>query len=433
MFAGKGVLKQGALLIPLAYPQGSITGNLSCFPGSQIRVALQANASYESPVELQFFLSAGKGGSPLSQAPAGSGMVRQIWVGSAYLPCPQSPGEYLLRLQDQFGRSYAAARLVSRNLTITPHSYSEGAYSFDVLLDGSPLDASLAKVRIAGSNNSETYPVMQGRATVFAKPARSGTFIFELVGEDGAVASVPFSSPASSASIYLWLGLPGLALVFLLYYAITGRIGRKYTLLIDDSAPPAPGGLELDSASVQRIFEKTSRSLSIGRQPISFQEVMLGFRRHAVPNRAAFIADFGLQQLLDDFCSAKILQSHDGHYWPSSWRIPNPSYSVLSRRIRNELLHRGFRYRATVHGIYASTPLGHALIMPHQKGSSRKKLLFAPHPAGARKLLVFETAAEREDFRSSLLSGSQEDAMLSLAIRSQSILLVTIDSLGDAL
>jgi len=299
LFAGKGVLKQGALLVPLKYPQGSIAGGLSCFPGSDLHLALQANASYESPVELHFSLSAGKDGVRTSQVPAGSGLVRQIWAGSAEFPCPQSPGEYLLRLQDQFGRSYASARLVSRNFTVTLLSYSEGAYSFGVLLDSKPLDASLVRVRIEGSNNSETYPAMQGKATVFAKPARSGTFIFELLGEEGAQASAPFSPPQSTAGIYLWLGLPGLALVLLLYYAIRGRIGSKYSLTIDESVPGAQNTLELGSAAVIGIFEKTARSLSIGKQPLSFQELMLGFRRYAAPGRASFIADFNLQQLLD--------------------------------------------------------------------------------------------------------------------------------------
>jgi hypothetical protein len=429
-FAGKGVLKQGEITVPLSAPMGAISGSQVSFPNKPITLFLLANASYSSPVELAFSILIKKDGFLVSRVPSGRGKVRSIWLGQAGFQSPREPGEYLLVLSDQFGRSYASSRLLVRNLSVAQLAQSEGAYTYQVMLDGLPLDSALARVRIEGSNDSQLYPVMQGRTTIFAKPARDGHFIFE-IGE----ASVPveFAAQRPAADIYLFIGLPGLAIAIFIYVALMGRLRAKYSLLVDD-LPSSPGcALELDSSSVARIFERTSSSLSLGKSPLSFAEVALGMRRFASPGRGIFISDSNLQDVLGKFCADSVLRGQEGYYWLPVWTLSHPQNEIMLRQLREILLQSGAAAKRHPLGVTAQTSLGQTLFIPHGRGSSIKTALRSLSIKGTTRILVFKDALSLAEFRRSLLGSGEDGAKLSLALRAHLLTALPLGSIGDAL
>ncbi len=424
-FAGKGVWLRGSFLSPLPPPSGSIQGRLETYPGQLVSLALSANESFESPVELQFKVDVSRNGERAFSVPAGTGRVREVWIGEAEFQSPAMPGEYLLELTDQFGRRAAASRLLVRNLSARLLSVSESAYEIEVLRDNIPVDSELAIVRILGSNSSERYPVSHGRLTVFAKPLHPGNFSIQI---GGAIAQAPFQPPRNPNEAYL---LPAIALLLAAIAVLALRQPGRGVLriFVPEQSEGKGGSLALGAGQVTRMLSRTAAYLSLGKSPLSLAEIMLGARKFAHPHREIFVSDSNLQQLLDSF-APKTLSSYGDYYWPAQWGLGDAKRAVMMRKIADSQIERGVAARRAKAGIITKTSLGETLLVPF---SGKKALLSALGAKRRPTVAVFESPQDILEFKRSLLLPGEENIRLSIALKTNALLALPISSLGDAL
>ncbi len=321
----------------------------------------------------------------------------------------ENPGTYILNVVDNSGR-IASGVLFVKNLTISLDSRYGILYVFEVLVDGESLENAEVEVWLNNATQKEKVFVSNGKLYVRAKlPEGKHVFNFNMFDQ---TIKYPYENTQGSIfDFYIKWGLPGIALVVIVYFV--ARLSRRPTYIIRfaEGAPIKRKKIIVREKNLISIFNKFRKKMKVGIVPLSFLEVSMAIKRYIT--NGAEVTQGNVGELLKHLEKKGLIESFLDYYQLTG--EGDVRANVLRRMIREKLIENGISFKER-NGIFVTDNYEFGLY-----GDKFNK----------RAIIVF---SDEEEIKSFLKSLKEEDlATLDIKIKNGMIRLIPVFKLEEVL
>ncbi|OIO21246.1 hypothetical protein AUJ17_02840 [Candidatus Micrarchaeota archaeon CG1_02_47_40] len=385
-----------------------------------LELQIAINKSFSSSVFLSLSLHAMLEGTSVYVQKIGEANISRVWFRSVSLQSELPPGNYVIRLSDQYAQTHAASYLHVKEITVMEKDSVEGAYSFYFEEDGVPLNDVFAEVFLDNQTFAGRQPVSGGYLRINPKTDFSKTHIFhfDISGKRISIESTPSQSIFSFYAVY---GIPAVLLVAGVYLLFRRR-RTPFSLIFPDAKK---GGFLF-------VRMKKGQALqAIGRASRAFGKVPLGLyisdiRRELEKTlkgegKNIVLFDENVLEVLNSLKEEGKISNYGDFYMQ---KCTDARKAALLRQVYEKLVAAGRRFRINKDG---GIICGQEEIRIHSQNSLPKL------PKKGRLILVFENDEEIDSFRKSLLECEKEKLRFALAIRTKKAILTTSERLGEIL
>ncbi|MBN1169558.1 hypothetical protein JXA56_00900 [Candidatus Micrarchaeota archaeon] len=250
------------------------------------------------------------------------------------------PGEYIVTAEDN-DEVIASGLLHIRNVKIDLQERYGLTYVFSVTSDGEPVKNEEAYVSLGESKDSKKYYVGDGQIAVNAKlPQGTNTFNFQMLGTT--LQYTYENTQEGFFDIYIRYGLPGLALVAIIF--VVARMSRKpmYALRFGESASEIREEIRVPMERTVESFSKIREDMNLGKSPITPQEFAISLKRYLT--NGADVTEGNVEEILKKLAKKGIVESHRDYYQLKG--EGDIKRNTLKRIIREKLIESGtfFKY-----------------------------------------------------------------------------------------
>lgn len=249
------------------------------------------------------------------------------------------PGEYIVTVEDN-DEVIASGLLHIRDLAINLQERYGLTYVFSVTADGEPLRNEEVHVSLGDSGDSKKYYVSDGQIALNAKlPSGTNTFNFQML--DTTMQYQYDNTQEGFFDIYIKYGLPGFALVAVIF--VVARMSRKpmYTLRFGESASQIREEIRVPMERTVESFAKIREDMNLGVSPITPQEFAISLKRYLT--NGADVTEGNVEEILSKLAKNNIVESHRDYYQLKG--EGDVKRNVLKRIIREKLIESGTSFR----------------------------------------------------------------------------------------
>ncbi len=244
------------------------------------------------------------------------------------------PGEYVIHVTDNTHR-VASGILHVKDLDIELVDRRGVTFQFKVTVDGEPLDNTDVLVGLGNSEKSKFY-VSAGELIVQAKPdPGENVFNIDIFGT-----TVPYhynNDQKGFFDFYLTYGLPGLGLVFVIYFG--ARLSRKpmYSVRFGESATYIRQEIRLPLSRALDSFKRIRSDMKLGRSPITPHEFSISLKRYLT--NGADVTEGNVEEILKKLVGSGKLEVHRDYYQLKG--EGDVKRNTLRRMAREKLIESG--------------------------------------------------------------------------------------------
>ncbi|MBI5051564.1 hypothetical protein HZC08_02280, partial [Candidatus Micrarchaeota archaeon] len=187
------------------------------------------------------------------------------------------PGDYILKITDGSG-AISSVLVHVKDMEARLVEIRDNYYTFNLTVDGVPVEQGNLTVRLKGSENSKQLFITNGLISVPAKLAKGKTvFVLEAFG--GSTEVNVESSSENVFELYLTYGPIGILIILAIFFF--ARINKKpiYTLRVGNVAQDVRKELRVSSKNALEAFRRIGKELGI-IGPLKAQEFALGIKKH---------------------------------------------------------------------------------------------------------------------------------------------------------
>lgn len=281
------------------------------------------------------FLSIEKDGKEITNE-----MLRRVTDENVFLESfhYNESGNYIIKVSDNSG-IIASGMFHIKDLKIVPMEHRGYAYLFSVTVDGEPLTDAEAFVSIANSPDKQKFFINDGVLAVNAK-LNSGLNVLDVELYGGTTQVEVLNSSDSLLDFYIKYGIPGLAVVFVVYFG--ARMSRRptYGLRFGDTATYIREEIKLPIKDSLEAFKQARDDLRIGETPITSQEFGMSLKRHIT--NGADITEGNVESILKHLVAVGHLENHRNYYQLKG--EGDVKRNALRRMIREKLIENGIAF-----------------------------------------------------------------------------------------
>ncbi|MFN7991912.1 MAG: hypothetical protein U0R44_07195 [Candidatus Micrarchaeia archaeon] len=248
------------------------------------------------------------------------------------------PGQYVISVDDNAG-TIATGVLSVRDIQIVPIEQRGVSYVFSVTVDGKPLDNAESLVSL-GNSTQRKYYITDGTVTVNAKLNQGkNLFNFEIAGSTIPVVVDNRQTPI--LSLYINYGIPGLAIIIVVYFGARMTKRPIYSLRFGDSANYIRQEITLPVDRAIESFQGIREDMKIGKAPITPQEFTVSLKRYLT--NGADVTEGNVEEILKKLAKANLLETHRDYYQLKG--EGDVKKNTLRRMIREKLIESGTMFR----------------------------------------------------------------------------------------
>jgi len=247
----------------------------------------------------------------------------------------KEPGEYILEVSDN-KEVIASGLLHVKDLNIKFVERNGYSYIFSVNVDGIPLKNAEAFVSVDGSDMKNHFYISDGTLVVGADIGQ-GMHTFNVDILDSTINIDVYNEQDQLFDFYLKYGLPGVALILIVYFA--ARISRKptYRLRFGDAGTYIRQEMRLPLESAIIAFRRIREDMVLGTSPITGHEFSIALKRYLT--NGAEVTEGNIEEILKQLTDAKRLETHRDYYQMKG--EGDVKTNVLRRMIREKLIENG--------------------------------------------------------------------------------------------
>ena len=319
------------------------------------------------------------------------------------------PGHYIISVEDSSG-PIASGLLHVRDIRIRLLEQRGVTYVFSVMADGVPLEDAEALISLGESGDKRKYYITDGTVTVNAKlDPGENRFNFELAGAE--IPLVVVNRQDNLFDFYIKYGIPGLAIIAVVYFG--ARMSRRptYRLRFGDAAGAIRQEITLPVGRALESFSMIRNDMNLGSSPITAQEFTVSLKRYLT--NGADVTEGNVEEILKRLVKAGHLESHRDYY---QLKGEGPvRRNVLRRMIKEKLIESGIMFSES-----------------GEKFATKDfDVGFFGDKFTKKALVIVDDKAEMNTLLSSL--SQSELARIKLMQANDTLQFVTIDRLGDVL
>lgn len=336
--------------------------------------------------------------------------LRRVSEGNVFIKKMQyeDPGDYIITVEDN-DKIIASGLLHITDIDIQVRERHGLTYVFSVMVDGEPLESADVLVGLGESEKRKLY-VSNGELAVNAQ-LDPGPNVFNIEIYGGNVQVTYDNSQEGFFDIYLKYGLPGVALVFIVYFG--ARLSRKpmYRLRFGESATSIRQEIRIPSERAVESFKRIREDMNIGKAPITPLEFAISLKRYLT--NGADVTEGNVEEILKTLTKKGRLEGYNDYYQLKG--EGDVKRNALRRMVREKLIENGTMFRDEG---------GKFVTKDFEIG-------FFGQTFNKKALIVVDSSSEANRILSSL--DGEERARIKVQQANDMIKFVTIDKLSDVL
>lgn len=410
--------------------------------GLKTRLNLALKEKDSTPVKL--FVVMYKDGVELQRSEFELGLTNPTIEKSVDFQVNAEPGNYVLTVEDNYGKVYAATMLtvIDLDIELTYANWQEGGFNFSLSAAGKPVSPPSMSVAIDGKGEQQ-YSVQ-----TLARSPTATTLAYGYRGKiEPGMHNFTFSTGAWSkkfeAEYYqrrnIWDNPIVLVLGFvsLVIFGIGTLLRRpevlRYGLDIPDFPPLSTIKIPVKRETVLEIFDNVNAGYSWKWMPLRPEEVKGGFRKLTYNGKPILIGDFNLERVLSKLSEDGAVKEELGYWGLARWeKESNHSirYLMIYRILRNVFVNNAVKFSKldAIPECDIKAVVGNEELYLHFMEEPRERVA---HRALAtvgkgHTIIVFKTPEEADDFRRALNSPSKLAVALKMEVNSKNILLLPV-------
>ncbi len=266
--------------------------------------------------------------------------LRRASDGNIFLKKMQynEPGEYVMAVTDN-DKQIASGLFHVNDLRIELLERHGVSFVFSVTVDGFPVENTDAFVSL-GESEKQRFFVSDGQLTVLAKPdAGENIFNVEIFGT-----TVPYhymNDQQGFFDIYFTYGLPGLAMVLVVYFG--ARLSRRpmYSLRFGDSATYVRQEIRVPTDRAVESFERIREDMNLGKSPITPHEFSISLKRYLT--NGADVTEGNIEEILKKLVKGGHLEGYRDYYQRRG--EGDAKRNALRRMAREKLIESGTTFK----------------------------------------------------------------------------------------
>ncbi len=409
---------------------------------------VRLNARLREPVAAQprmFLNIVDSGGVEVQSFPQGSVNVQAD--SSFDMPVYVDRGEYIVKLVDDAGRTYAQTYMKVVSIDILFRGVmteKRSIYLFDVTMDGNPQTLGEVSVTVDGGSYG-TYEfdgVSSVRVDVGERTGGDmlpiGMHQFDF-STGGLKLSVPVERPRPS-SIFdnplLWLvvvltgGIVGIGVIF------ARQEGVYYSLDIPDFPPIARTRIPLPPDTVLGVLAKVNENYRWQNTPLAASEIKNGFKDIFYKGKPIYVTDYNVEYLLNELEKKEMVRESMGYYGLVQWE-KNTGHSInylaVMRRLRDICVNNAVPFTALGESKNADsevTVAGQQMFLHfYEKEGNQERMLGNALRTIVKgiTIIVLRNEADKMQFQALLQSPAAAPLILRMEAGGGSVQLLTAD------
>ncbi len=326
---------------PLKMPQGAISGPEEAAPGGSaaFQVSLEPNLPQEEKLEFNARLQ-DDGGTVLNSTRIGEGTTKERWVGAFSLSGWKEPGDYIIRVEDQYGRVWGKVLLHVPKIEVKMLPSFGSEKRFLLLKDGMAVDESQIEVWKEGSDEKKMAAPINGVVAVSSHwDAHENVLRFRI----GAVgAEYVFDGEGGAVSVYLKYGVPGLMLAALLYFALKPRQKPVYKLRVDALAQTGEAKVKMKWGEFASVFKSCAARLGTGKAALTLHEIQSELLGRGGAGQGLAVPEENLAHVLTHLVKNGKVRQWDGYFALAEWASDEQvRLWALGRMLSDKLIWSG--------------------------------------------------------------------------------------------
>ncbi|MEM4633871.1 MAG: hypothetical protein QW275_01830 [Candidatus Anstonellaceae archaeon] len=394
----------------LQMPQGRLEGPKEAIAGSKHAFVLFLGNSSEIGRNLTLYASASKGQVEVWRQKVFEGRLLGGHESRFLVQFP-SPGDYVISVEDQFGRTHAQAYVKAVGLSAREVSVNGRRYEYYLEFGGAPATGHV-QARI-GEGEAKDYFASNGTLVVWAAPSGNNSITFL---HNGATATLPIKGEQDSIWMaYLRLYIPAAVFLIAVYLLIGASRKEKYIITFPKLAQGQSEVLKLGENEVLQSCKRAD--LKIGGHNLALLPQEIGRSALQIKGKKSWLGlDMrSLIALLEKMREKGSLVGFEGYYAPKEFaRGFDAKELVMLRRLYEAMLEKGIPFRKS----RLIELKGKQLQIFSGKGKVLAGL------GKKRRIVLFASKEDLLEFEKSLEEPSEENTKIKLAISNRKIALV---------
>ena len=444
----EGILSRRVAVFPLIkrqkgemYPRDPATVPYY-LSGQKTRLSVELRENYTDPVKL--YIKMYKDGGVLQEDELEFGLTNPTTDKSKDIQVNAEPGSYVVKVEDDTGKVYAACRLDVADLFVElkQPSWQKGTFVFLLSSQGKPVTPRTLAVTMDGRSEKKYSPSSyrynaDSTEIDYEYPgeiaAGQHEFMF-LAGEYGKTLQSSYVKPTNLWDNPLVLILGALSLlVFAVGWIMRRPEKLRYGLDIPDFPPLSTIRIPLQRSVVLEIFNSVNEGYSWQWMPLRIEELKNGFRRLTHNGKPILIGDFNLERILSKLREEGLVAENLGYWGLKQWEAQSNHslrYLTIYRILRNVFVNNAVKFsklgavpECDVKAIAGKEEVYLQIMEPPYEKAVHRALMTARR---GTTIMVFATEEERDSFRASLTSTSKLAVALKMEMNGGHILLLPV-------
>ncbi|MCX8198311.1 MAG: hypothetical protein N3F07_03940 [Candidatus Micrarchaeota archaeon] len=394
----------------ISLPKGRLSGPAELIAGRAAAFSFSMGESGEAGRKLSLFAVLQKGGKEVLRKKVFEGEILPGHENRILLEF-SSPGEYEAHVEDQFGRIHAKAYAKALGLNAKEVLRQGRKYEYYLEMSGSPVSGHV-QARI-NDGEPKDYYASNGTVVIWASPKGEGNITFT---HKGASASIPISGEPESIWIsYLRLYAPAAVFLLAIYLLIGAARKEKYTIYFPNVAKEPAKKVCLGQDGIIRSCKLADLRLGGHRLALLPEEIGRAALALAGAKEQSGMDLASLSAILEKLKQKGRLVEFGGYYAPKEFADGFLPKELVALRILHDLmLERGIRFSKK-----REIDVGKSLQL--QVFGGKEGVLRGI--GKRRRVVIFATREEMEDFEKSLEEPTEENVKIKIALSNRKLAL----------
>jgi len=360
------------------------------------------------------------------------------------------PGVYVVKVEDNSGKVYAATMLkvIGLEIAFGKKDWKNGKFSFLLAAGGQAVQPKSFSVSMDDKNEKRYYQSsfkLQGDRSVidydYPYEIKGGDHTFKFtVGDWTTTLTENYKPPKQIWDNPLVLAFGGLAALIFGASTILRRPETvRYGLDIPDFPPMSTIKIPVKRETVLEIFDNVNAGYSWQWMPLRIDEIKNGFRRLTYNGKPILIGDFNLERILSKLREEGQVDETLGYWGRTTWEKESGHtlrYLTIYRILRNVFVNNAVKFSKldAMKDCDVKVIAGKEEIFFHIMDGEPERVVhraIATAKMGTT-IIVFKTEDERDEFRNSLTSTSKLAIGLKMEVNNGNILLLPVKNAVSA-